>query len=65
MEAAAPFRHRSFPLSIHAGKGALNELRGEVDRSRAKRAFVVCGKSIAQKTDLVACEDPRELVAKV
>ena len=45
MEAATPFRHRSFPLSIHAGKGALDELRGEVDRTKAKRAFVVCGKS--------------------
>jgi alcohol dehydrogenase class IV len=54
MEAAIPFRHRSFPLSIHAGKGAMNELRGEVDRTKAKRAFVVCGKSVANKTDLVA-----------
>ena len=54
MEAATPFRHRSFPLSIHAGKGALNELRGEVDRTKAKRAFVVCGKSVAHKTDLIA-----------
>ncbi len=54
MEAATPFRHRSFPLSLHAGKGALNELRGEVDRTRAKRAFVVCGKSVANKTDLIA-----------
>ncbi len=54
METATPFRHRSFPLSIHAGKGALNELRGEVDRTRAKRAFVVCGKSVAHKTDLIA-----------
>lgn len=54
MEAATPFRHRSFPLSIHAGKGALNELRGEADRCRAKRAFVVCGKSVALKTDLIA-----------
>jgi alcohol dehydrogenase class IV len=54
MEAAAPFRHRSFPLSIHAGKGALDQLRGEVDRTRAKRAFVVCGKSVATRTDLVA-----------
>ena len=53
MEAAIPFRHRSFPLSIHAGKGALNELRGEVDRTKAKRAFVVCGKSVAHKTDLI------------
>jgi alcohol dehydrogenase class IV len=54
METVAPFRHRSFPLSIHAGKGALDELRGEVDRARAKRAFVVCGKSVARKTDLIA-----------
>ena len=54
MEAATPFRHRSFPLSIHAGKGALDELRGEVDRTKAKRAFVVCGKSVARKTDLIA-----------
>ena len=54
MEAATPFRHRSFPLSIHAGKGALDELRGEVDRTKAKSAFVVCGKSIAHKTDLIA-----------
>ncbi len=54
METASPFRHRSFPLSLHAGKGALNELRGEVDRTRAKRAFVVCGKSVANKTDLIA-----------
>ena len=53
MEAALPFRHRSFPLSIHAGKDALNELRGEVNRTKAKRAFVVCGKSVAHKTDLV------------
>jgi len=54
MDTATPFRHRSFPLSIHAGKGALDELRGEVDRAKAKRAFVVCGKSVARKTDLIA-----------
>ena len=54
METAISFRHRSFPLSIHAGKDALNELRGEVDRTKAKRAFVVCGKSVAHKTDLLA-----------
>ena len=54
MEAATPFRHRSFPLSIHAGKGALSELRAEVDRTKAQRAFVVCGKSVANKTDLIA-----------
>jgi alcohol dehydrogenase class IV len=54
MEAVPPFRYRSFPLSIHAGKGALDQIRGEVDRTKAKRAFVVCGKSVARNTDLVA-----------
>ena len=54
MGASSPFRYRSFPLSIHAGKGALDQLRGEVDRARAKRAFVVCGRSVATRTDLVA-----------
>ncbi len=54
METVTPFRHRSYPLSVHAGKDTLDELRGEVERARAKRAFVVCGKSVARKTDLIA-----------
>ncbi|MGZ5094395.1 MAG: iron-containing alcohol dehydrogenase family protein [Burkholderiales bacterium] len=53
MVPVTPFRYRSFPLSIHAGKDALEELRGEVDRAKAKRAFIVCGKSVARKTDLI------------
>jgi alcohol dehydrogenase class IV len=53
MEPVAAFRHRSYRLNIHAGKGALKELRGEVDRAKAKRVFVVCGQSIAHKTDLL------------
>lgn len=53
MESIAAFRYRSFPLSIHAGPGALEQLRAEVDRARAKRAFVICGKSVAGKTDLI------------
>jgi alcohol dehydrogenase class IV len=53
MEAVSPFRYRSYRLNIHAGKGALKELRGEADRAKAKRVFVVCGRSIATKTDLI------------
>ena len=53
MDAVTPFRHRSFPLSIHAGKDALEQLRGEVERTKSKRALIVCGKSVARKTDLV------------
>jgi len=53
MEPIAPFRYRSYPLSLHAGKGTLDQLRSEVDRAKSKRAFVICGKSVATKTDLV------------
>ena len=53
METVAPFRYRSYPLSLHAGKGTLDQLRSEVDRAKAKRAFVICGKSVATKTDLI------------
>lgn len=53
MEPVAPFRYRSYPLSLHAGKGTLDQLRGEVDRAKSKRAFVICGKSVATKTNLV------------
>lgn len=53
MEAVAPFRYRSYPLSLHAGKGTMDQLRSEVDRARAKRAFVICGKSVATKTNLL------------
>ncbi len=54
MDTVTPFRHRSYPLSIHAGKGAIDELRGEVERAKAKRALVICGNSVARKTDLIA-----------
>jgi alcohol dehydrogenase class IV len=53
MEIVSPFRYRSFPLSLHAGKGTLGELRTEADRVKARRAFIVCGQSIATKTDLI------------
>src|SRR4051812_45051219 len=53
MEPSTPFRHRAYRLNIHAGKGALDNIRSEVDGRKAKRAFVVCGKSVANKTDLV------------
>jgi len=54
MEPQSSFSYRSFPLSIHAGEGALENLRGEVDRNKAKRAFVVCGQSVSRQTDLIA-----------
>lgn len=53
MESPASFSYRSYPLSLHAGKDALSHLRAEIDRAKAKRAFVICGKSVATRTDLL------------
>ena len=47
------FRVAAVPLRIHAGDGALQKLSEEVDRQRAKRAFIVCGQSVARHTNLL------------
>lgn len=41
------FRAVGFPLRLHAGIDALNELRTEVERTKAKRAYVICGRTVA------------------
>ena len=47
------FRSVAYPLRIHAGVDALQNLAEEVDRQRAKRAFIVCGQSVAHRTNLL------------
>ena len=47
------FRAVSYPLRLHSGKNALDQLRAEVERQKAKRAFVICGRTVATKTDLL------------
>ena len=47
------FRSIAVPLRIHAGTDSLKNLAGEVDRQRAKRAFIVCGQSVAHRTNLL------------
>src|SRR5688572_9502907 len=44
----------SFPWRLYSGKDALDNLVRVVDRRGVKRAFVICGRSVAHKTDLVA-----------
>ena len=50
---AHTFRAVGYPLRLHAGANALDRLRDEVERQKAKRAFVVCGRTIATRTDLL------------
>ena len=47
------FRHVGYPVRVHAGDNALDRLAEEADRTRARRAVVVCGKSVARRTNLL------------
>lgn len=53
MAGIALFRHVSSAVRIHAGDNALQRLGDELDRIRSTRAFVVCGQSVAQRTNLL------------
>ena len=47
------FRFVGYPVRVHAGADAIGSLAGEVDRLKVQRVLVVCGQSVAEKTDLV------------
>lgn len=47
------FRFVGYPIRVHAGKEAINRLADEVDRLKAQRVLVVCGRSVADNTDLI------------
>ena len=53
MMAATHFAAVSYPLRLYSGAGALENLPRVLDRARVKRAFVICGRSVAHKTDLI------------
>ena len=48
------FRFVGYPVRVHAGPDAIGRLADEADRLRTQRLLVVCGQSVAEKTDLVA-----------
>lgn len=47
------FRAVSYPFRLYSGDNALRNLGAEVERAGAARAFVVCGQSVAHRTDLL------------
>lgn len=53
MAADTSFRYTGYPVRIYAGPDALAQLGGEAERLRAQRPFVVCGQSVAHRTDLL------------
>lgn len=48
------FRAVSYPWRLYSGVNALQHLGGEVERAGARRAFVVCGRTVAHRTNLLA-----------
>ena len=48
------FRAVGYPLRLYSGKDALENLPAELKRHRAKRAFIVCGRTVSRKTPLVS-----------
>ena len=53
VKASHTFRAVSYSLRLHVGVDALNNLATEVRRHQAQRAFVVCGQTVAHKTNLL------------
>jgi alcohol dehydrogenase class IV len=47
------FRSIGFPWRLYAGENALQRLGDEVRRQKAQRAFVVCGQTVAHRTNLL------------
>jgi alcohol dehydrogenase class IV len=43
-----------YPLRLYSGKDALENLPAELKRQRAKRAFIVCGRTVSRRTPLVS-----------
>ena len=48
------FRAVSFPLRLYSGEDALEQLPAEVRRAGAKRAFIVCGRTVSRSLGLIA-----------
>ncbi len=53
MPSVSPFRHVAHPVRVFAGDDALSSLQGAVRRAAATRPFVVCGQSVARRTNLL------------
>ena len=48
------FRVTTFPYRLYSGKNALDKLPDEVTRLKAKRAFILSGRTVSRKTPLIS-----------
>jgi len=47
------FRAVSYPLRLYSGQDALESLPAELKRQDARRAFIVCGRTVSRRFDLI------------
>lgn len=52
--AATDFKALTLPLRLYSGTDALENLPAELKRNKSQRAFIVCGRTVSRKTDLIA-----------
>jgi alcohol dehydrogenase class IV len=52
-EYTTDFRAVGYAVRLYSGKDALENLPAEIKRARAKRVFIVCGRTVSRKTELV------------
>src|SRR5262249_16928367 len=48
------FRAVHYPYRLYSGKNALDKLPDEVGRLKARRAYIVCGRTVSRKTPLIS-----------
>lgn len=51
---ATDFVAVSTAVRIYSGKDALEKLPAELKRNKSKRAFILCGRTVSRRTDLIA-----------
>ena len=48
------FRATGYPFRLYSGDNALEKLPAEVERQHARRAFIVCGRTVSRRTPLIS-----------
>jgi alcohol dehydrogenase class IV len=52
--AATDFKAMSLAFRVYSGTDALENLPAELKRNKAQRAFILCGRTVSRRTDLIA-----------
>ena len=50
---AYDFRAVNYPVRLYSGQDAIANIKAESARNRGKRAFILCGRTVARKTALI------------